>query len=310
MAYQSMDEEVERYKKLLGDWNQARQASGPRREPDGLERHDLGAGSGPERRPVAQSAANGESRPREARARMNTAPPQPEEGRFSSGSILCLNDEELVIYRRPVAGKPLDMVYSLLADGAVKIDGLDFSNYRVEEIGELPPGKLKKLQGAMRWTRDMIAPHCFMPEDAERIPDPDEAWTQGQTRQPAGEMMGDTDVPRDTFNKAVQQESAVRVEEEEDESEGQSKPQGKLKIRRGQTIQIKMGYNNWEAVYWGRDSKGSVVAHNTHNHWQLMHLDIARYKDSLTVSPEPDQRLIDEISEDLSTQAKEAHREA
>lgn len=309
MAYQSMDEEVERYKKLLGDWKQASQASGPTREPDGLERHDLtGSAPRPEPRPAPRAAANGDDG--SSRARMGSPAPAAPEGQFNSGSILCLNDEELVIYRRPVAGKPLDMVYSLLADGAVKIDGLDFNNYRIEEIGQLPPAKLKTLQADMRWTRKMIAPHCFVPEDAERIPDPDEAWSRGQTRQPSVETMGDTDVPRDTFNKAVQQESAVRApdEEAEDRDNGQTKPHGKLKIRRGQTIQIKMGYNNWEAVYWGRDAKGSVVAHNTHNHWQLMHFDLGRYKDSMTVSPEPDPRLVEEIGRDLSTQQKDAVR--
>lgn len=307
MAFQSMDEEVERYKKLLGDWHQASQDSKPRVEPDGLERHDLsGSVPRPEPRPAPRSASNGDAGPGagQSRARMASTPPPSAEGQFNSGSILCLNDEELVIYRRPVAGKPLDMVYSLLADGAVKIDGLDFSNYRIEEIGQLPPAKLKTLQADMRWSRKMIAPHCFVPEDADRIPDPDEAWTQGKTRQPSVETMGDTDVPRDTFNKAVQQESAVRVQEEEQDE--QPRPSGKLKIRRGQLIQIKMGYNNWEAVYWGRDAKGSVVAHNTHNHWQLMHFDIARYKDTMTVGPEPDARLVEEISKDLSTQQKNA----
>lgn len=232
-----------------------------------------------------------------------TAAPETE-GRFSSGSILCLNDEELVIYRRPVTGKPLDMVYSLLADGAVKIDGLDFNNYRVEEIGQIPPGHLKTLQAKMRWTRKMLAPHCFMPEDAERIPDPDAEFGNNSSHQPRGETVGNTDVPQNTFNKAIQQESAIRVEP--DEEDDQQKPQGKIRIRRGQMIQIKMGYNNWEAVYWGRDSKGSVVAHNTHNHWQLMHFDLARYKDSMTLSPEPDTLLIEQISADLSTKQRES----
>src|SRR5690606_12812396 len=139
-----------------------------------------------------------------------------------------------------VAGKPLDMVYSLLADGAVKIDAVDLVDARVEEIGQLPPGILKTLQADMRWTRKMLAPHCFVPEDAERIPDPDEAaGGAGATSAPSANQygvqaaagaprVGDTEVPQAAFDKAIQQESAVRIVEEP-----QATP-GKIKIRRGQ----------------------------------------------------------------------------
>lgn len=297
-----MDEEVDRYKRLLGEWNQA--TPSPRQTPmpqAGSQAPPRPLAEGPGGRPVGRS--------HEAEApRARTVAPQPPQGedRFSSGSILCVNDEELVIYRRPVAGKPLDMVYSLLADGAVKIDAVDLADARVEEIGQLPPGCLKTLQAEMRWTRKLLAPHCFVPEDAERIPDPDASAPApnpyGAPSDNGAPKVGRTEVPQAAFDKAIQQESAVRIEEEPQQATG------KFKIRRGQKLQIKMGYNNWEAVYWGRDAKGSVVAHSTHNHWALMHLDLARYKDSLVVTPEPDMLLVEQIALDLSTQQREAHK--
>lgn len=285
MAYGTMEEEVDRYKKLLGDWKQASKPGAPR------------PGS-----PTPQPSAPG--RPEESRARMAPvgaahAPDSP----YASGSILCLNDEELVIYRRPVAGKPLDMVYSLLADGTVKIDAVDFSQQRVEEIGQLPPAELKGLQNEMRWSRALLAPHCFYPEDSERIPDPGAAVAAAPRPAPASAsstspLVGKSQVPQDTLDSALRQESAVRIVEE---------PQtpGKIKIRRGQTVSIKFGDRAWDAVYWGRDARGSVVAHNTHNHWSLMHLDLAKYKETLVISPEPDPLLIEQISRDLSTGARE-----
>jgi hypothetical protein len=286
MAYRNMDDELERYKKLLGDWKQASQAV-PR--PEVSER--------PAERHVLESV--GTLRPQAA---PNRRPERPTAGSaeagFSSGSILCLDDVELVVFRRPVAGKPLDMVYSLLADGAAKIDAVDLSQHRVEEIGQLPPGELKTLQAEMRWSRDLLAPHCFCPEDSDRIPDPGSAGNGNAT--PAPEA-GPTRVGRahtDTVDSTIREESAVRVEDE-------PKPQGKLTVRRGQKLSIKFGDRIWEAVYWGRDSKGSVVAHNTHNHWSLMHLNLGQYKDSMTITAQPDPLLIEQIGLDLSTQQRD-----
>ena len=64
-----------------------------------------------------------------------------------------------------------------------------------------------------------------------------------------------------------------------------------------------MSGRGWDSVYWGRDKKGTVVAHRTQGHWTLMHLDLNVYKGSMTVEPEPQQYLIDEITADLKTKA-------
>jgi hypothetical protein len=54
--------------------------------------------------------------------------------------------------------------------------------------------------------------------------------------------------------------------------------------RRGQCLAIKFGKKGeaWDAIYWGRDQQGTVVAHDTNGHWTLMHLDLSRFRDKVT----------------------------
>ncbi len=289
-----MKDEIERYKRLLQDWHGGSGGNSPSPETKVSPPPVVRAPTPPPR--MAESAPRMKlSRP---------TPPEAEEGRFPNGAILCLNDEELVVYRRPVAGQPLDMVYSLLADGSVKIEALELSRYQISEMGILPPAELRILQAKARWTRALIVTGCAKPEDADRVPDPggvaetlpQEIRTPPPVRDserlrsvPSGSYDGD----RDEVGALSRQESAVPVEPAADEN--------KVKIRRGQWITLKFGNKTWEAVYWGKDRQGPVVAHNTHKHWSLMHLDLDRFKETMIVSPEPDQDAIEQILSELAT---------
>jgi hypothetical protein len=153
----------------------------------------------------------------------------------------------------------------------------------------------------MRWNRDLIAPNCKNKEDVDRIPDPgetDEEEAQPEAARETGDARGkseDSEPNSHEVEDLVASEAASKVVEEP--------PRGKMRIRRGQRLTLKFGNRNWEAVYWGKDKKGSVVAHMTHGHWTLMHLDLNRFKETMIVDSEPDSSLTDRIGEDLSAKS-------
>ncbi|MBI3737286.1 hypothetical protein HY256_12340 [Candidatus Sumerlaeota bacterium] len=224
---------------------------------------------------------------------------QPIEGKFPSGTILAIDDEELVIYRRPVAGQPYDMVYSLLFDGTVKIEAVELGKHQVFEMGCLPPNEFKTLQTRMKWNKALVAVGCRNREDAERIPEPTGAAALTPippTVTPPSPTDRIASTPRGgVVNNLTRGETVARADQ----------PQESKKIRRGQRITLKFGDKSWEAVYWGRDQKGPVVAHNTHRRWSLMHLDLNRFKESMIADSDPDPHLVEEIMRDLSTQIQE-----
>ena len=252
-----MSSELERYKQLLDEWSVGRKPTSQQAESQ-----------------TEEIKAEPQAQPASGRARLKR--PEPAgggKGRFPKGSVLCLDEEELVIYRRPIEGKSFDMVYSLMADGEVKIEAVDLNNHEIIEIGLLAPDDLDKLQHEMVWTHGLIAPHCHDPADIERIPNP-----------------GESKVTNATPKAATPNHAAKPVP-------SSSAPQSSSKgIHRGQRISIKFGDKAWQSIYWGKDKKGTVVAHKTNGHWTLMHLDLNQYKESLEIISERDPKIVLEIS--------------
>ena len=278
-----MNDELERYRQLLDDWGKAK--------------------TDPESH-VQIPKPTLKPRPQKPTGRARLQPQAPDEagdGRYRKGTILVLDEEELAIYRRPVAGKPYDMVYSLMTDGGVKIEAVDLPEHEVTELGRLSAESLKILQTHMRWSKPLIAPHCQDPGDAERLPDPEngdeEAYPPPAATSTNPPVNKPCNGPSPSIEQLVRQESAVRVEKP-----GKS---GKTRIGRGQHIKIQIGGNSWEAIYWGKDQTGTVVAHKTHGHWVLMHLDLGQYRDSLVVVSGRNESLIEEINYDLKTQRED-----
>jgi hypothetical protein len=234
----------------------------------------------------------------ETRGRAKLAPAPAEEtaeGAHPNGTLLCLDDEELVIYRRPVSGQSYDMVYSLLADGSVKIEAVELAKHHVSVLGQMPSLEMKTLQTGMRWNRALVAPGCLNAADAGRIPEPDGATATAPSPQPPQKESRSA--------PAANQpplETASRVEPPPGS-------EGKTKIRRGQRLALKFGDKTWEAVYWGQDQKGTVVAHSTHKRWSLMHLDLSRFKETMILQGEPDPQLVDEIMQELAKKTPTGH---
>lgn len=279
-----MNDDLERYRKLLEDWQVQKPVQKPRREPRSSATQEV----------PLRSETSGRERAKLIRR------PEEDGGRYPIGTILCLDDEEMVVYRRAVADKSYDMVYSLLSDGSVKIEGVDIGSHQVDELGVMQSRDLRTLQSDMRWTRDLIAFNCSREEDSERIPDPavepPKAKPTARTRAPEpGTAPSKAKSSGDSIEQLTASEGAGRVVE--DQPEGKEK--SKVKIKRGSSFTIKFGDRMWNAIYWGMDGRGTVVAHKTHGHWTLMHLDLNRFKDSLVVKPGIDESLVSEISADI-----------
>lgn len=294
----AMKQEIDRYRRLLQEWGGDTQG--------GIQEKPAAASNPSQPRGETPQATSGPSSTQRIKIGKAQTTPVPDLERYPSGAILVLNDEELVIYRRGVVGQPVDMVYSLLSDGNVKIEALNLAEYQISELGCLSPDALKRLQAQMTWNRALVGPHCTDAGDAERIPEPNpprQASPQPQMRRPAAP----TPVPRDS--RPSQGANGLRSAEAHfAETEGASSvsrgaldEEGKIRLRRGQRVVLKFGNKAWEAVYWGKDQTGPVVAHCTHKHWQLMHLDLNRFRDCIVPSDEPDQELMDEIMRELST---------
>lgn len=70
-------------------------------------------------------------------------------------------------------------------------------------------------------------------------------------------------------------------------------------MRRGAKFSIQFGAKRWHAVYWGEDIEGTVVAHNTSGDWSLMHLDLGKFADSLSLTGQMDNRELREMERDI-----------
>lgn len=192
---------------------------------------------------------------------------------YQPGAILVLNSRTVAIYKQPVPEKGYHLVQVLYPNNAVKTQGVALEGYEVEQLGELSGEAQDKLQREMRWDRDMIVFHCYSLEDVKKVP-----ATLSAPAVPTGEGVPKTTPSSDT----VPSETAE-----------------KTRLRRGQKIKVSFGNNTWEAVYWGKDDQGPVVAHKTHEEWQLMHLDLERFGSGLKVEPEIDEELVEQIEASL-----------
>lgn len=252
------------------------------------------------------AAAAPEADPASAgRARLAPRKATPQTGQIASGTLLALDDRELAVYRRPVTGKGLDMVYSLLGDGTALIEAVSLKDRRIESLGRLDDETWHEIQETMRWSREPLIAACADPADADRIPTPvagsaplkpKPAVGSGLMSNLAGapktrDGLISTARPRPAPGDPSAREAVARAPIETERSPG--------KLRRGQRITLKFGGKTWNAVYWGRDTRGSVVAHDTLRRWTLMHLDLDQYKDSLIVQSDPDEDLIQEIANQI-----------
>ncbi len=204
-----------------------------------------------------------------------------EGGNLIPGTILLFEDGTVGVFKESVPSKDYDIVYTLKETGRVTPQGIPLYNYDVDPIGRLTQGCFDQLVRTGRWERDMIIFHLLKYKDRVHVPRISEA----EPRPSSGDSI--THVPMNMLNAS---EAAHSQKESEDEPA----------FKRGRRLTIQFGDQKWEAIYWGKDELGHVVAHHTHGKWALMHLDLARFKDSITLHDTVDNEKMQEIARDFA----------
>ncbi len=231
----------------------------------------------PARRPAGQ-----EMPVRDDLYRPNEEPPAPVAGKtagYGPGAILSLQGQTLVVYKQAVPEKGFHLVLALLPGGKIKLQGVALESYTVEEIGTIAAPQFEQMQRSMSWSRDLLVFHCYSFEDVARVPQSPEAPQAIQ--EPTAPAQPAPQAP----NGRVTPPAA------------EAQP---AKLRRGQRLQIRFGQKSWDAVYWGQDSQGHVVAHMTFNKWALMHLELDRFGSNVTIDPSVDEDLVRQIEAQLN----------
>ncbi|MEQ8820230.1 MAG: hypothetical protein RLY93_08290 [Sumerlaeia bacterium] len=195
------------------------------------------------------------------------------DGTFPVGTILRFEDDHIGVFKDSRPDKEYEVVYLLLADGSVKPQGVALASYDVKKLGQLPAEFMLRLQRRMTWDRDEVIFHLDMFDYCAFIPQPRAGATTGHSG---------------FFQKPV-----TSIEDSVDEEP--------KKLLRGRKLRITFGAGReWDAIYWGVDDLGPVVAHHTHDKWSLMHLDLNRFRDSMVVGEVVDQSTQNQIASDIS----------
>ena len=201
-------------------------------------------------------------------------------------------------------------------NGGVKTQGIALEGYTVDEVGSLSAPALRDLLRKMRWTRDMIVFHCYSYEDVLKLPAMDPAtkkdapiMQEAEAQEPLAQQQ--TEVPPPCAapsSTPVLTQAATEPPPSQTDTAIPSKDEssGNGALRRGQHLKIKFGDKLWEAIYWGHDNKGHVVAHRTCDQWSLMHLDIERFGHDMTAVEEVNMGLLKQIEQNLVTQVEES----
>lgn len=223
-------------------------------------------------RPIAGTPRPVGATPRPASRPQSQSTPSPE-GSFAVGTILLFEEGILGVYKDPRADKDYEVVAILESDGTITPQGLALENYDIKVLGVLPPEFMHRLNRRRTWVRDEICYHLNTYDHCARIPHP-VASDETRRREAEPEDDGRTPLP-------------VRRNKE-------------AGLVHGRHFTIAFGPKEWSGIYWGEDELGSVVAHQTHEKWSLMHLDLDRFRDSLKLgevaSADEISRIADEIN--------------
>ncbi len=199
--------------------------------------------------------------------------PAPPASPVQPGAIVKLDDGTVGIFEQEIPDKEYDIVLMVNADGTLEPKGVSLYAYQWQQIGSVPGDLLAQMIRRMRWERDALLYHLDRYEYAKLIPN-QKAPSQKSEQVPP-------------VTKASRTNSPV-------ESAGEPG------LQRGRVISITTGDKTWDAVYWGSNNMGAIVAHNTHKTWSLMHLDLKRFKGSLKYGKLIDSETIRKIEEELT----------
>lgn len=247
------------------------------RRPVSKRREESPAEQHPQEKPPAKEkpAAGGASR-EELRAATAEAGKTPEElyydekGNLLPGSIIAFEDGGMGIFQKTLPQKDYDVVYMLESDGNSKPQGMPLYNYEYKPVGRMSREHMSLVTRSNTWERDLILFSLTNYEDRDKIP----AYS------------GEMETPTEQAGRPDPREMSDKGDDE--------------KLVRGREISIPFGPGKaWDAVYWGQDELGDVVAHKTHGSWALMHLELDRFRKSITYGEVLDGKKLKEMEKDF-----------
>jgi len=187
------------------------------------------------------------------------------------GAILHLATGQVIVIDRDVPDSGYQMVLLLNPDGSVSAEKMNLRlGCQFRQIGRLSADDVVNVHVAHKWHRSHIVFNLDRFEDARLIPETSSAESQ-ELVEPE---LRDAEWPAP--NSAPQEKIQLPRDEKRDEAARQG--QTKTGLKRGQRLTISFGPNrSWDAVYWGGDGTGTLVAHQTHGDWALTRLDLSRF---------------------------------
>lgn len=201
-----------------------------------------------------------------------TKPLAPKTGTYEEGTIIRFEDGTIAIYISEVPGKEYEIIYCLNESGRVEPRGIALYSMKHTVLGKLPEERVKHIKSKMRWMREEIIYYLDKFEYIHLIPQINYC-----------ESTVTTPVEEKTLihtNSGVTTRQSTTVEKETEKENQRSDTQAPTLVR-GRKIKINYGNRSWEAVYWGADQYGPIVAHKTSGKWELMHLDFSRFADKI-----------------------------
>jgi hypothetical protein len=190
-------------------------------------------------------------------------------GEYSFGDIVRLGENTIGVYNRFIPEKEYDVVFILRPDGSMEPQGVPLAAHGAQTIGRLPAQSTTKCCTEMVWERDLIIFHLYDYSSTVLIPLP--TTTRGLN------------------GRVVETHHASETPQSEHRSP----------LVRGRRFSVMFGDRRWEAIYWGHDEQGALVAHNTTGEWSLMHLDLRRFDGSIEFNEVLSREDLSQIEQNL-----------
>lgn len=235
----------------------------------------------------------------------------------AEGTLLAISSNEIAVFHKDVPSKGYQLVYMINADGTVSPQGIYLNAYEYRAIGMLSPVAMADIRKNMTWDRDILVFHLNDVQFAHFIPRPsDRASLNGHSAETLKidppDNIQSAEIKNFVERRSAAQDRVIpeRLPSEERRVNREPVPEqtnepepNDTGLRRGRRFRISMGKGrDWDAVFWGTDEQGTVVAHKTHGDWTLMHLDIDRFSNSLNLNGQLDDAELREVEKSLLEQ--------
>jgi hypothetical protein len=201
---------------------------------------------------------------------------------FPPGAILCIDDDELIIYRGPSSDSAnLHTVYSLLTDGSIHVEALSLDGRTFKQLGQLGDSEFALIEARRIWNRSVIASGCWKADYAERIPYPEPSRATNGSAAPSRTAEDSNGKAREAAPPQVKSTQTSRTEG--------------MTLTRGQRFTASLAGKSWEAVFIAKDGEDWIVACSMGNRWQLIRADPLHFPNFRVSDAPPDKALVDQI---------------